>query len=148
MFFITIAYVLSWLWQQSFHWLIMGKVKIGIFFFLPHWRYFDKSFTVQNVPWIVPYVTYEFCPNCLFWLAALATKTLNLQKVWKTLLFRSHKEDEAELFKFSRNVHNINFYKLLCFFYTLPHNNGGVLWFHFGRPCVCLSVCFSFLDDN
>ena len=24
-------------------------------------------------------------------------------------------------------------------FYTLPHNSGGVLWFHVGRPCVCLS---------
>ena len=21
-----------------------------------------------------------------------------------------------------------------------PHDNGGVLWFHIGRPCVCLSI--------
>ena len=21
-------------------------------------------------------------------------------------------------------------------FYTPPHNNGGVLWFHVGRPCI------------
>ena len=38
-------------------------------------------------------------------------------------------------------------------FYTLPHNSGGVLWFHIGRPCVCpsvhrLSVRFSFSDAN
>ena len=38
-------------------------------------------------------------------------------------------------------------------FYTPPHNSGGVLWFHIGRPCVRPSyirpsVCFSFLDDN
>ena len=25
-------------------------------------------------------------------------------------------------------------------FYTPPHNSGGVLWFHIGRPCVCPSV--------
>ena len=39
-----------------------------------------------------------------------------------------------------------------------PHNSGGVLWFHVGHPCVCLSICrpsvvylsvrFLFLDDN
>ena len=37
-------------------------------------------------------------------------------------------------------------------FYTPPHNSGGVLWFHVGRPCVCPSVRpsvrFSFPDDN
>ena len=25
-------------------------------------------------------------------------------------------------------------------FYTPPHDSGGVLWFHVGRPCVCPSV--------
>ena len=38
-------------------------------------------------------------------------------------------------------------------YYTPPHNSGGVLWFHVGRPLVrlsyiCLSVHFSFPDDN
>ena len=42
-------------------------------------------------------------------------------------------------------------------FYTPPHNSGGVLWFHVGRPCICPSVRqsyvhpsirFSFPDDN
>ena len=40
-------------------------------------------------------------------------------------------------------------------FYAPPHNSGGVLWFHVGRPCpsirlsvVCPSVRFSFPDDN
>ena len=28
-------------------------------------------------------------------------------------------------------------------FYTPPHNSGGVLWFHVGRPCVRLSMCLS-----
>ena len=45
--------------------------------------------------------------------------------------------------------------------YTLPHDSGGVLWFHVGRPfvrpCVCPSfrpsvvrpsVCISFPDHN
>ena len=34
----------------------------------------------------------------------------------------------------------------------MPHDSGVVLWFHFGRPCVCLSIrqssIFSFPDDN
>ena len=25
-------------------------------------------------------------------------------------------------------------------YYTPPHNSGGVLWFHVGRPCACLSI--------
>ena len=34
-------------------------------------------------------------------------------------------------------------------FYTPPHNSGGVLWSHVGRPCVVRpSVRFSFPDDN
>ena len=42
-------------------------------------------------------------------------------------------------------------------FYTPPHDSGRVLWFHFGRPCVCMSVRqlhvhssvrISFPDDN
>ena len=40
----------------------------------------------------------------------------------------------------------------LCF-YTPPHDSGGVLSFHYGRPCVCPSVVrppvrISFPDDN
>ena len=38
------------------------------------------------------------------------------------------------------------------FFYTPPHNSGGVLWFYVGRRCVHPSIHpsihFSFLDDN
>ena len=42
------------------------------------------------------------------------------------------------------------------YFYTPPHNSGGVLWFHVGRPWVRPSVrpsvvrpsVFSFPDDN
>ena len=45
--------------------------------------------------------------------------------------------------------------------YTQSHDSGGVLWFHFGHPCVCLSIhqsinsmsihlsiCISFPDEN
>ena len=31
-----------------------------------------------------PYVTYEFCPNCWLWLVAMATKTSDLQNIFKT----------------------------------------------------------------
>ena len=43
------------------------------------------------------------------------------------------------------------------FYYTPPDDSGGVLWFHVGCPCVCLSissssiclsVCISVPDDN
>ena len=27
------------------------------------------------------------------------------------------------------------------FYYTLPHDTGGVLWYHIGHPCVRPSVC-------
>ena len=33
-------------------------------------------------------------------------------------------------------------------FYNPAHNSSGVLWFHVGCPCVCLSVRISFPDDN
>ena len=41
----------------------------------------------------------------------------------------------------------------LSYFYTPPHDSGGVLWFHVGRPCVCPpvirpSVRISFSGDN
>ena len=49
--------------------------------------------------------------------------------------------------------------KTIDTFYTPPHDSGGVLWFHVGRPCVSVrpsvhssvvgpSVRFSFPDDN
>ena len=44
--FIAVAHVFSLLWQlKSFHRFIMGKVKVGLCFYLT--RYFDKSFTVM-----------------------------------------------------------------------------------------------------
>ena len=44
--FIAVAHVFSLLWQlKSFHRFIMGKVKVGLYFYLT--RYFDKSFTVM-----------------------------------------------------------------------------------------------------
>ena len=57
------------------------------------------------------------------------------------------------------NTYNLCFHgevrKNIDSFYTPPHNSGGILWFHVGRPCpsVCLSVVypsirFSFLVDN
>ena len=39
------------------------------------------------------------------------------------------------------------FFRYFSTLYTPPHNNGRVLWFHTGRPCVCLSIR-SFPDDN
>ena len=49
--------------------------------------------------------------------------------------------------------HPLVFFVFYSFFYTPPHNSGGVLWFHVGRPRVRPSVVrpsvrFSFPDDN
>ena len=84
----------------SFHWLIMGKVEIGIYCcltadiltnvlqkcslsenrcsLLSHSRYFDRSFIE-----IFLYQAYEFCPNCWGWLVAMATKRLYFRKNMK-----------------------------------------------------------------
>ena len=59
--------------------------------FLYHCRYFDKSF--RDVPWVVLYQTYEFCPYHGIWLVAMATKRINSRK---NHLLRSHKGDEAD----------------------------------------------------
>ena len=32
-------------------------------------------------------------------------------------------------------------YQGVCSFYTPPHDNGGVQWYHVGHPCVCPSIC-------
>ena len=47
----------------------------------------------RNIPWVVIYQTYHFCPNIWIWLVAMAIKMPNL---WNDLLLRSHKEDKAE----------------------------------------------------
>ena len=52
--------------------------------------------------------------------------------------------DEVVHFKLSM----LEEHSLLDAFYNLPYDSGGVLWFHVGCPCVCLSVHISFLDNN
>ena len=63
-------------------------------------------------------VTSEFCPKhctCI-WLVVMATKRLNfLEKIFKNLLFRCHKGDEAETF--SININYISLYKKCVFHY-------------------------------
>ena len=56
---------------------MMGKVEIGIYCCLTAdiWQKFYR-----NVPWVVLYETYEFCPNRWIWLVAMVTGRLNLQK--------------------------------------------------------------------
>ena len=49
-----------------------------------------------NVPWLVLYQIYHLFPNLWIWLAAMATKRLNLRKRLKNHLLRSHKGDKAK----------------------------------------------------
>ena len=61
---------------------------------LYHCRNFDTFY--RNVPWVVLYQTYKFCLNHWTWLVAMATEKINLRKILKNNLIRSHKGDEAE----------------------------------------------------
>ena len=44
----------------------------------------------------VLYQPYEFCPNCRFWLIAMATERLNFRTNIQRFHLRSHEGDEAE----------------------------------------------------
>ena len=74
--FIAVVQLYSWLWQLSFHRLIMGKLrKWHLFPTLV--QYFDKSF-FRNVQWVFDYETYIFCRNLSNRSVVMATKSLNL----------------------------------------------------------------------
>ena len=61
----------------SCHWLIMGKMEIGIYCY----RTADiLTKVLQKRPWVVLYQPYELCPNHWIWLVAMATERLNLRK--------------------------------------------------------------------
>ena len=49
----------------SFHRLIMGKVKVGLYFYL------TADILTKVFPWVVLFQIYEFCPNCWIWLVAM-----------------------------------------------------------------------------
>ena len=68
---------------------------------LSHCRYFNKDF-FRNVPWIVHYQPYAFCPNCWIWLVAMATERLN---------FRNNiRKFSLQKLKLCRNVNIISLY--------------------------------------
>ena len=66
----------------------------------------------RNVPWVVFYQPYEFCPNRWIWLVAMATETLNFRKKYSKIFLEAIKGMKLKL---CRNV-NISFYKN-CVFY-------------------------------
>ena len=68
----------------------------------------------RNVPWVVLYQPYEFCPNLWIWLVAMATKTLNLRKNSSTIFF-SEALRRMKL-KLCGNVHNVSLYKKYVFY--------------------------------
>ena len=67
----------------SCHWRIMGKVEIGIYCYLTV-DILTKFY--RNVPWVVLFEAYEFCPNCWIWLVTMATERLNLRKNIKKIV--------------------------------------------------------------
>ena len=65
----------------------------------------------RNVPWLVLYQPYEFCPNRWIWLVAMATETLNLRKN----IQESSPQKPLGGWSWSRNVHSISRYKNYVF---------------------------------
>ena len=91
MFFIAVAHVLLLLWQHSFNWLIMGKMKSLL---LSHCRYFNKSFTEM-------FLEYSTKPINFVQIAVLIDchgnrKAKFVKKILKNHFLWSHWADEAE----------------------------------------------------
>ena len=100
LFFIAFAHVHSLLWQ----------LKVSIDLYWGKWKLAFVAMTLQifwqtfykNVPGVVLYQTYHFCPNLWIWLVAMATKRINLREKKKIISIK---------LKLCRNVHNISLYK-------------------------------------
>ena len=60
----------------SFHRFIMGKVKVGLYFYICIWLYVFWQKLYSNVPWVVLYQPYELSLNCWIWLVAMANERL------------------------------------------------------------------------
>ena len=96
----------------NFHRLIVGKMKIGIY-----WIFIADILTnvfFRNVCWVVLYQTYSFCPNFSVSLVVIATKRQNLQNIFKKYLNSSEAIWGIKL-KLCRNVHSISLCKNIVF---------------------------------
>ena len=60
-FYCCCSFALVAMATSSFHRLAMGKVKVGLYFYLTA-DILKKVY--RNVPGVVLYQPYEFCPNC------------------------------------------------------------------------------------
>ena len=104
----TLVAMATW----SFHWLTMGKVKIEIYCYLIA-DILTKFY--RNIPGVVLYKPYEFCPNRWFWLVAMATEVLNFRKKKYSEIFFSEVIRRMKL-KLCINVFVIILY-INCVFY-------------------------------
>ena len=72
----------------------MGKMKICIYCYFIADIFLDESFLEMFDEWSS--TKHTFCSNLSIWLVVMATKRLNLQKIYKTQL-RSYLGDKAEI---------------------------------------------------
>ena len=113
--FIAVADPLLLLWQL--------KVSIDLQSLWEKWKLRFFAITLQifwqqfyrNVPWVVLYQTYEFCPNRWIWLVVMATERINW---WRNIKKSSPPEEAIRgmKLKLCRNVHNISLYKKFVFY--------------------------------
>ena len=96
----------------NFH-RLMGKMKIGIYcYFIAD--ILRSSF--RTFCWVDHYQTYTFYPNLSIWLVVMATKRLNLWKIFKNQLWIK--------LNLCRNVHSISLYKNTVFLLSLHMHIG------------------------
>ena len=69
----------------------------------------------RNVPWIVLFQTYQFCPNLWIWLVAVSNQMAKFEKKYSEII--SSKAIREIQLKLCRNVHNISLYKKKKFFF-------------------------------
>ena len=85
LFFIAIAQTLWLLWQLKVSIdLLWEKWKLAFISVLPQ-IFWPKFY--RDVSGVVLYKPYEFCPNCWFWLVAMATEMLNFRKKYSKIFF-------------------------------------------------------------
>ena len=78
----------------SFHRLLMGKVKVGLYCYISHCRYFDTSFSEMFFGYSTKHM--NFFQTAEFDWFAWQPKCKICEKILKNHLLRSHNGDEAE----------------------------------------------------
>ena len=84
-FFIAVAKALWLLWQLKVSIDLQWEKRKLRFIAISLQIFWQKFY--RNVPGVVLYKPYEICPNCWFWLVAMATEMLNFRRKYSKIFF-------------------------------------------------------------